>query len=108
MFEWIKFFIVAILMISGLFIAYASVYGVFRFQYVLNRIHAAAIMDTLVVGLIMSGLMIYLGFTMVTLKVCFILIFLWLSSPVTSHLISKLEVTKNFKKVEQECEVEER
>lgn len=108
MFEWIKFFLVAIFMISGLLIAYASVYGVFRFRYVLNRIHAAAIMDTLVVGLIMIGCMIYLGFSMVTLKVCFILIFLWLSSPVASHLISKLEVTQNLKKVEQECEVEER
>lgn len=108
MFEWIKFFIVAFFMLSGLLIACSSVYGVFRFQYVLNRIHAAAIMDTLVIGFIMIGCMVYLGFSMVTLKVCFILIFLWLSSPVASHLISKLEVTQNYKKVEQECEVEER
>jgi len=41
------------------------------------------------------GLMILSGFKFVTLKMGLVIVFLWLASPVSSHLIARLEVTTN-------------
>ena len=43
------------------------------------------------------------GFT--TLKIALIAVFLWLASPVSSHLIARLEVTTN-EELEKYCKVE--
>ena len=42
----------------------------------------------------------------VILKLGLVVAFLWFASPVSSHLISRLEVTTN-EKVNEECEVQE-
>ena len=80
--------------------------GVFRFQYVLNRMHAAAIGDTFGIGICLLGLMILSGLNFTTLKIGLIIIFFWLASPVSSHLISRLEVTTN-EKLKEVCELPE-
>lgn len=78
--------------------------GVNRFHYVLNRMHAAALGDTLGIGFVLIGLMIHNGLTFVSLKLLLIIIFFWMASPVCSHLISNLEVQTN-PDVEKECEI---
>lgn len=104
MLEWIRF----VLGIGFLGIGTASfvleVLGVFKFQYVLNRMHAAAMGDTLGIGASLMGLMILFGFRFVTLKLALVLIFLWCASPVSSHLIAQLEYTTN-EELEKYCEV---
>ena len=45
--EWIRFFAVAVLTILGLVTLCIAILGTFRFQFALNRIHAAAMADTL-------------------------------------------------------------
>lgn len=81
-----------------------EVFGVFKFRYVLNRMHAAAMGDTLGIGASILGLMILFGFRFVTLKLALVLVFLWCASPVSSHLISRLEVVTN-EELEKYCEV---
>ena len=78
----------------------------FRFHYVLNRMHAAAIGDTFGIGICLTGLMILSGLNFTTLKIGLIILFFWLASPVSSHLISRLEVT-TYEKLEEECELPE-
>ena len=56
MLEWIRFAVVAILMLGGLFSLLVSVIGAYRFHYVLNRIHVAAKCDTMGVLLILLAL----------------------------------------------------
>lgn len=114
MLEWIRFGLAAIFIISGIVIAAIATFGVYRFQYVLNRMHAAAMVDTLAILLCLLGLMILSGnvFCSVSetifliLKLFLVVLFLWFASPVSSHLISRLEVTTN-PKVKDECEVQE-
>jgi multicomponent Na+:H+ antiporter subunit G len=43
---------------------------------------------------------------MASLKILLVILLLWLASPVSSHLISRLEVTIN-EHLEEECEVPE-
>lgn len=102
--EWIKFIAGTIFLLLGLGIFFVEIYGVFHFKYVLNRMHIAAVGDTLGISLSLLGLMIMSGLTFTTLKIFLVIVFLWFASPVSSHLIARLEVTTN-EKIEEHCEV---
>ena len=91
--EWIRFLVGTAFLLSGLAIFIFEMIGVFRFKYVLNRMHAAAMGDTLGIGFSFLGLMIISGLNFTTLKLFLVILFLWFSSPVSSHLIARLEVT---------------
>ena len=91
--ETLRFILCALLMLLGLIFEISAVIGVFRFRYVLNRMHAAAMIDTLGIALIMLGLMLASGLTLLTLKLFLVVALLWLTSPVSSHLIARLEIT---------------
>lgn len=93
--EWIRFLAGAAFLLFGLGIFAIEMIGVFRFRYVLNRMHAAAMGDTLGIGFSLLGLMIISGWNFTTLKLFLVIVFLWFSSPVSSHLIARLEVTTN-------------
>ena len=66
--------------------------------------HAAAMGDTLGIGVSLVGLMILSGINFTTLKMGLIIIFLWLASPVSSHLIARLETTIE-EHMEEYCEM---
>ena len=87
-----RFIIGFLFIILGLIIFLIQIYGVFKFKYVLNRMHAAAMGDTQGISLVMIGLMIMFGFSFTTLKLLLIVVFLWCSSPVASHLVAALQV----------------
>lgn len=92
-FEWIRFLVGAVLLLCGLGTFLVEMIGVYRFHYVLNRMHAAAMGDTLGIGFCLLGLIVMSGFQVTSLKLLLVIIFLWFSSPVSSHLIARLEVT---------------
>ncbi len=98
--EWIRFLAGALLMLCGLGIFMIEMIGVFRFKYVLNRMHAAAMGDTLGIGFSLVGLILMSGWNFTSLKLLFVIIFLWFASPVSSHLIARLEVTTDEEKEE--------
>lgn len=93
--EWIRFLSGAALLLAGIFIFIIEMIGVFRFRYVLNRMQAAALGDTLGIGCCLLGLMVISGLNFTSLKLFLVIVFLWFSSPVSSHLIARLEVTTN-------------
>ena len=94
-FEWMRFLLGAALLLSGVTIFLIEMIGVFRFKYVLNRMHAAAMGDTLGIGFCLLGLIVMSGLNFTSLKLFLVIVFLWFSSPVSSHLIARLEVTTN-------------
>lgn len=95
--EWIRFIIGAIVLLIGLVTFALEVFGVYRFHYVLNRMHAAAMGDTLGIGISLIGLIIFSGFNFTSLKMLLVILFLWCASPVSSHLIARLEASTNEK-----------
>ena len=102
--EWLRFIIGTAVLFTGLVIFLLEIIGVFKFHYVLNRMHAAAMGDTLGLGVSLIGLIIFSGFNFTTLKLALIILFLWFASPVSSHLITRLEITTN-EELEKNCEV---
>lgn len=95
MLEIIRFIISALLTLAGLFVLISGVVGVFRFKYALSRIHAGALFDTLGILLMLLGVIVAEGFTIASLKMVLVIAILWLTSPVSSHLIGRLEITIN-------------
>lgn len=92
---WIRFLIGAILIVIGLLFFVLEVFGIFHFKYVLNRMHAAAIGDTFGIAACMLGLIVISGLNFTSLKLFLVVVFLWFSSPTSSHLISRVEVITN-------------
>jgi len=101
--EWVRLFAGGAMLLSGLIIFLIELYGVFHMKYVLNRMHAAAMGDTLGISFSLVGLMIFSGLNFTTLKMMLIVIFLWFSSPVSSHLLARLEVMTN-ENLEKYCQ----
>jgi len=104
--EQIKMIIVAVFFVAGILTMAAGVYGMFRYKYVLNRMHIAAAIDTLGILMIMCGLIIWQGFEISSMKLVLIILFFWISGPVSSHLIARMEVSTN-EDLSKECEVKE-
>ena len=102
--NWIRFLPGTGLLLVGIAIFLLQVFGVFKFKYVLNRMHAAAMGDTLGIGISLTGLILLCGWNFTSLKMAMIIVFLWLASPVSSHLISRLEVVTN-EHLAENCEL---
>ena len=83
------------LLFAGLFVFLSATIGVNRFKKPLNRMHAAAMGDTLGLLLILLSLVIWRGFSFVSLKLIIVLVFFWLASPVSGHIIAQMEATTN-------------
>lgn len=77
------------LLIGGVFLGISGAVGVIRFPDFFTRLHAAGVTDTLSAGMILTALMLQAGFTLVTVKLAFILLFLWYTSPVASHALAR-------------------
>ena len=91
-FEWIRFAIGALFVVSGMFVMVTAVVGNLKFKYVLSRMHAAGLGDTMGIFLIFAGVSILSGNAGLILKLLAVIVFLWLSSPVASHMIMKMEI----------------
>lgn len=88
----IRFLIAAALMLAGIASAAVSILGVFRFKFVMNRMHCSAILDTVAMAGILGGLMVASGKWDFILKLLAALALLWISSPAASHLVGRMEV----------------
>lgn len=92
MFELIRFILAAVLIVLGLVAILLSLLGVFKFRFVLNRMHCAAMTDTMGALCIILGLMIATGGLTNVVKLAMILLLVWVGSPISSHLIGRMEV----------------
>ena len=79
----------------GLCCLVSGVMGVYRFKYSLNRIHAAALLDTVGILLMLLGVICATGFNVTSAKILVVIAFLWMTSPVSGHLIGRMEITIN-------------
>ena len=81
--------------LSWVFIGAGSIFiltggiGLLRFPDFYTRIHAAGITDTMGAWLILIGLMFAAGWSLVTAKLVMLLLFLAITSPLSSHALAK-------------------
>ena len=107
MLEWIRFGLTAVLLIIGLFLMATGVIAQYRFKYVLNRMHAASMGDSLGLFLVVIAMCISAPDFWTVVKLVLVSFFVWITSPTASHLIARLELTSN-EHPENEMEVIEK
>ncbi len=95
MIDVIRLIACTILTVLGLCCLVSGVVGVYRFKFSLNRIHAAALMDTVGILLMLLGVICATGLNVTSAKILVVIAFLWLTSPVSGHLIGRMEITIN-------------
>ena len=74
-------------LLGGGFFVLAGGIGVVRLPDVYTRSHAAGMTDTLGAGLILIGLMLQGGLTLITVKLILILVFIAFTSPTSTHAL---------------------
>ena len=108
--DWIRCVLASGLILAGLFVVLSAVLGLFRFKYVMNRMHAAGIGDTFGLFFTARGLAVSSGALSETLKLLLLVVFMWFSSPVSTHFLGQAEYYTNphlYRKVDRAGEEEE-
>ncbi|MGM9604940.1 MAG: cation:proton antiporter [Faecousia sp.] len=90
--ETVRFVLAAVLLLCGVVAGAISILGVFRFHFVMNRMHCAAILDTISMAGILGGLMVATGSMEYIPKLLAALLVLWVGSPIASHLVGRMEI----------------
>ncbi|MEG0091881.1 MAG: monovalent cation/H(+) antiporter subunit G [Oscillospiraceae bacterium] len=97
----IRLIISALFILAGIIVVITAAVGNFRFGYVLNRMQVGATADTLGATLVIMGLIVKSGFTLITLKLVLMVILLWVAGPVSSHFLARTEIISNEKATEE-------
>ncbi len=87
----IRLILAGLFLLLALFVFFSEVLGFYKFRYVMNRMHAAAMGDTLGIGSVLIAVAILTGEAVPILKLALILIFMFLTAPVVTHLIAGAE-----------------
>ena len=94
-FEWIRLILTIACLLTALIGFTAAVIGVYRFGFVMNRLHAAGIGDTLGLFMVAVSLLLSLAPGLDTWKLVLVIVFMWFTSPVSSHFLSQVEYYTN-------------
>ena len=79
---------VAALLLGTLILIFAAL-GVARFPDFYSRLHAAGKGDTLGLALVFLGLILTAGLTLVSLKLAFVVFFVFLLNPTATHALAR-------------------
>lgn len=86
-----------LLLISGGIFVLISTIGMLRFPDFFTRLHAASITDTLGSLLVLAGLGLQAGLSLVTVKLLLILFFILFTTPTAAHALAKAAMHANMK-----------
>ncbi|MFQ5936020.1 MAG: monovalent cation/H(+) antiporter subunit G [Acidiferrobacterales bacterium] len=78
-----------IALVAGGFFGIVGGIGIVRFPDLFTRFHAAGITDTLGAALILIGLMLQAGASLVSVKLLLIFAFIFFTSPTATHALAK-------------------
>mgnify|MGYP005639708117 FL=1 len=86
-----------IIISAGAFFILAGGIGLIRLPDVFCRVHAAGLTDTVGAGLMLTGLMLQAGATLVTVKLVLIMVFLIFTSPTASYALAHAALLDGIK-----------
>lgn len=72
---------------GGLFVLIGGI-GALRMPNLYTRMHAASVTDTMGAALVLGGIMLQAGFSLATIKLVAILLFLLITSPTSSYALA--------------------
>ena len=88
----IRLVVASIFLLIALFVFFSEVVGFYRFRYILDRIHAAGLGDTLGIMSVAIAVAILWAVPNACIKLFLIVGFMMLTGPVLTHLLANIEV----------------
>ncbi|HIO39876.1 MAG TPA: monovalent cation/H(+) antiporter subunit G [Rhodospirillales bacterium] len=83
--------------------------GLLRLPDVFTRMHAAGMVDTLALTLLIIGMAVQSGLSLVTVKLFLILLFMFFASPTSTHALAKASLDGGVKpKVDEDQRPDDR
>ena len=76
-------------LMAGVILCVVGGVGLLRMPDFWTRAHAASVTDTMGIALVLLGLMFQAGFTLVTVKLLMILVFLYIAGPTAGHALCR-------------------
>lgn len=86
----------AFLLAGGFFCVVGAV-GLLRMPDFYTRMHAASVIETLGAGLILFGLVLQAGFTLVTVKLLMLGVLIFFASPTATHALARAAMVRGLK-----------
>jgi multicomponent Na+:H+ antiporter subunit G len=83
-------------LVSGGFFCAVGALGLLRMPDFYTRMHAASVTDTLGAGLILFGLILQAGVTLIAAKLVMIGLLLFFTSPVAAHALTKAAMMRGL------------
>jgi len=87
----------AVCLVAGGFFCLIGGVGLLRMPDFFTRTHAASVTETLGAGLVLAGLMLQAGFTLVTAKLLVIGLLIFFTSPTATHALAKAAFARGLK-----------
>jgi multicomponent Na+:H+ antiporter subunit G len=84
-----------VLILLGSFFVVVGMLGLVRMPDVFTRMHAASVTDTLGVGLLIAGMILQAGLSLVSLKLGFLLALFFFMGPVVTHALAQACLHEN-------------
>lgn len=78
--------------LAGSFFVLTGALGLVRMPELFARMHAASVIDTLGAGLLIVGMMLQAGLTLVSAKLLFILALIVFTGPVITHALAQAAI----------------
>jgi multicomponent Na+:H+ antiporter subunit G len=82
---------------AGSFLVVVGAVGLVRMPDFYTRMHPAGVTDTLGIDLVLTGLILQAGFSLVTVKLLLIGAFLFFTSPTSTHAIANAALLAGLK-----------
>jgi multicomponent Na+:H+ antiporter subunit G len=84
------------LLAGGVFCVIGAI-GMLRMPDFYTRLHAASVIETLGGGLIMLGLLLQAGFTLVAAKLLIVALLVFFASPTATHALAKAAIERGVR-----------
>ena len=78
-----------ILLLAGAFFYVVGAIGLLRMPDLFTRMHAASVCDTFGAGLLLLGMMLQAGISLVSFKLVVIMMLLFFTGPVATHALAR-------------------
>jgi len=91
-------------LVGGGFFCVVGAVGLMRMPDFYTRMHAASVIETLGAGLVLLGLMLQAGFTLVAVKLLMVGVLIFFASPTATHALARAAMARGVQPLLSDAE----
>lgn len=100
--EWVQLVLSWVFILGGSFFVVVGAFGTWRLPDFWSRLHAASVTDSAGVILLVAGMCLQSGLTLITVKLIVIGVFLFITGPTATHAVANAALVSGLRPREAE------